>query len=92
MPTIRPVTRKNVSPANASHDCNLLMHDQMNYVTVLMAATMLFAVIYWYASGRYYYTGPRVKAQLIIGTERGGDSSSSDEKRIIVDEPAKSTK
>lgn len=64
----------------------------MNYVTVLMAATMLFAVIYWYASGKYYYTGPRVKAQLIIGTERGGDSSLNDEKKIIVDEPPISSK
>lgn len=64
------------------------MSDQMNYVTVLMAATMLFAVIYWYASGRYYYTGPRVKAQLVIGTERGGDSSSNDEKKVFVEAPA----
>ncbi len=64
----------------------------MNYVTVLMAATMLFATIYWYASGKYYYTGPRVKAQLIIGTERGGDSSSNDEKKITVDEPPISSK
>ncbi len=64
----------------------------MNYVTVLMAATMLFAVIYWYASGKHYYTGPRVKAQLIIGTERAGDSSSNDEKKIIVDEPPISSK
>ncbi len=68
------------------------MGDQMNYVTVLMAATMLFAVIYWYASGKNYYTGPRVKAQLIMGTERGGDSSSNDEKRIIADEPTFSNK
>lgn len=60
----------------------------MNYVTVLMAATMLFAVIYWYASGKNYYTGPRVKAQLIIGTER----SSNDEKNIIEDEPTLSSK
>ena len=52
----------------------------MNYVTVLMVAVMLFSVGYWYAAGRYYYTGPRVKAQLIIGVE-GEDSSSNEEKK-----------
>ena len=58
----------------------------MNYVTVLMAATMLFATIYWYAAGRKYYTGPRVKAQLLVGMENG-DSSSNEEKKAIIDEP-----
>ena len=41
----------------------------MKYVIVLMAAVMLFAVIYWYVAGKYYYTGPRVKAQLIMEME-----------------------
>ena len=58
----------------------------MNYVVVLMAAVALFAIGYWYAAGRYYYIGPRVKAQLIMGVageEDKGNSSggSSDEKR-----------
>lgn len=56
----------------------------MNYVVVLMAAVTIFAVGYWYASGRHYYIGPRVKAQLIVGVpgEEGGKfSGSSDEKR-----------
>ena len=55
----------------------------MNYVVVLMAAVAIFAVGYWYAAGRYYYIGPRVKAQLIMGVpNEGGDklSGSSDEK------------
>lgn len=56
----------------------------MNYVTVLMVATMLFATIYWYAAGRKYYTGPRVKAQLLVGEagdiKEAGDASSGDEK------------
>lgn len=48
----------------------------MNYVVVLMAAVTIFAVGYWYAAGRYYYIGPRVKAQLIMGVpgEDGGKS------------------
>lgn len=41
----------------------------MNYVSVLMVGVALFAVIYWYAAGRYYYVGPRVKAQLVHGVE-----------------------
>ncbi|KAI9661002.1 MAG: hypothetical protein M1821_009329 [Bathelium mastoideum] len=39
--------------------------ENMNYASVILAAVVIFAVIYWYASGRFYYTGPRVKAQLI---------------------------
>ena len=50
----------------------------MNYVVVLMAAVALFAVGYWYAAGRYYYTGPRVRAQMIMGVE--GDTSSNEGK------------
>lgn len=67
----------------------------MNYVVVLMAAVAIFAIGYWYAAGRYYYIGPRVKAQLIMGLpgEDGkADSSggSSDEKReqTAIIEPA----
>ena len=56
----------------------------MNYVIVLMAAVGLFAVGYWYAAGKYYYTGPRVRAQMITGVE--GETSSNEEKKISVDE------
>lgn len=57
----------------------------MNYVIVLMAAVGLFAVIYWYAAGRYYYTGPRVKTQLIVGVE--GETSSNESKLGPDDNP-----
>ena len=59
----------------------------MNYVVVLMTAVAIFAVGYWYAAGRYYYIGPRVKTQLIMGGagEEGeklnSSEGSSDEKR-----------
>lgn len=43
----------------------------MNYVSVLIVAVALFATIYWYAAGRFYYVGPRVKAQLIDGVTAG---------------------
>lgn len=60
----------------------------MNYVVVLMAAVAIFAIGYWYAAGRYYYIGPRVKAQLILGVvgeEEKANSlgQSSDEKREV---------
>lgn len=57
----------------------------MNYVSVLMAAVALFALIYWYVAGRYYYVGPRVNAQIIMGVEgaetKGSPSASSEDKR-----------
>lgn len=61
----------------------------MNYVCVLIVAVFLFALIYWFAAGRFYYVGPRVKAQLIVGVEGEGKvggvghspGGSSDEKR-----------
>ncbi len=65
----------------------MLTHQlQMNYVAVLIVAMFLFALIYWYAAGRYYYVGPRVKAQLIVGVEGEGKigtspGDSSEEKR-----------
>ena len=59
----------------------------MNYVVVLMAAVAIFAVGYWYAAGRYYYIGPRVKTQLVmggagdVGEKPNSSEGSSDEKR-----------
>ena len=44
----------------------------MNYVVVFMVVVAIFAIGYWYAAGRYYYIGPRVKAQLILGVEGEG--------------------
>ena len=63
----------------------------MNYVSVLMVAVALFAIIYWYAAGRFYYIGPRTKAQLIFGVDNDGKGApglaemsegSSQEKRV----------
>ncbi|KAI9815939.1 MAG: hypothetical protein M1827_001931 [Pycnora praestabilis] len=51
--------------------------ENMNYVCVILVAVGLFAVIYWYAAGRYYYTGPRVKAQLVVNVP--SDERSSDD-------------
>ena len=91
MPTIRPVTKENVSTLEfPTHTLKPDIADlfQMNYVVVLMAAVAIFSIGYWYAAGRYYYVGPRVKAQLIIGVEGEGDGKafssegSTEEKRV----------
>lgn len=84
-PACDTTERKRDSP-HICHHFVLLTPTQMNYVVVLMAAVAIFAVGYWYAAGQYYYIGPRVKAQLIMGVpgEEGKANSSggsSDEKR-----------
>ena len=56
-----------------------------------MVAVAIFAVGYWYAAGRYYYIGPRVRTQMLAGvegdieTENGklSPGQSSDEKREV---------
>lgn len=58
----------------------------MNYVSVFIVAVALFAVIYWYAAGRFYYVGPRVRAQLIIGVEseqKKSSEGSNEEKKVV---------
>ena len=60
----------------------------MNYVSVLMVGVALFAIIYWYAAGRYYYIGPRVKAQLVLGVESergigGGQGKAVEVERLV---------
>lgn len=51
----------------------------MNYVSVLMVAVTILAVGYWYAAGRHYYIGPRVKTQLIFGV--------AGESKVVIDTP-----
>ena len=41
----------------------------MNYVCVLIVAVAIFAIGYWYAAGRYYYIGPRVRTQIVVGVD-----------------------
>lgn len=55
----------------------------MNYVCVIIAAVGIFAVGYWYVAGRYYYTGPRVKAQLVEGAIADRRSEGSEEKKTF---------
>lgn len=41
----------------------------MNYACLLLGATFIFAVVYWYAWGRKVYIGPRVNVELVEGME-----------------------
>lgn len=41
----------------------------MNYACVMLGATFIFAVAYWYAWGRHVYIGPRVNVELVDGLE-----------------------
>jgi hypothetical protein len=36
----------------------------MNYAAVILVGITVFAVIWWYVSGRHFYIGPRVKATV----------------------------
>ena len=36
----------------------------MNYAAVILVGIIVFAVIWWYMSGRYFYIGPRAKATI----------------------------
>ena len=81
LPTTRPVTPLNARNFSFIDDLfGQANNKQMNYVPVIIAAVTLFAVGYWYAAGRFYYTGPRVKAQLILGVERPSSGNVSGEK------------
>jgi len=39
----------------------------MNYACLLLGATFIFAVVYWFAWGRRVYVGPRVNVELVEG-------------------------
>jgi hypothetical protein len=48
----------------------------MNYACLLLGATFIFAVGYWYAWGRRVYVGPRVNVELV---QEGIESETSKE-------------
>lgn len=36
----------------------------MNYASVFLVFTLLVTLVYWYISGRKFYTGPLIEAQF----------------------------
>jgi uncharacterized membrane protein SpoIIM required for sporulation len=65
LPTVRPVA------ANTVSSCLRLIHllrsssdlQQMNYASVFLVFILGCAAIFWYISGRRYYSGPVIEAQ-----------------------------
>ncbi|OCK76599.1 amino acid transporter [Lepidopterella palustris CBS 459.81] len=48
----------------------------MNYAAVILVGIALFAVAWWYISGRQYYVGPRVKAAInVAGPSNSAETS-----------------
>jgi uncharacterized protein (UPF0333 family) len=39
----------------------------MNYAVVVLVVVLIFSVVYWYVSGKNYYTGPRTHAKIANG-------------------------
>lgn len=40
--------------------------ENMNYAALILVGIIVFAVIWWYVSGRHFYIGPRVKATINV--------------------------
>ena len=55
--------------------------DTMNYAIVFMAAILLMALVWWYARGRKFFTGPIVQATMegVPPGERSPEGKSSSE-------------
>lgn len=41
----------------------------MNYACLILGATFIFAVSYWYVWGKKVYIGPRVNVELLDGKD-----------------------
>ncbi|MCJ1441343.1 MAG: hypothetical protein MMC23_001829 [Stictis urceolatum] len=54
--------------------------DNMNYAIAFLALILGFSSIYWYISGRKFYTGPLIEAQADDSQSTGSDSSPKREK------------
>ena len=52
----------------------------MNYAIAFLALILGFSSIYWYISGRKFYTGPLIEAQADDSQSTGSDSSPKREK------------
>lgn len=51
--------------------------DNMNYAIVFLGAILVFSAVFWYATGKNYYTGPLTETEL-MEEESIKDSSSGD--------------
>lgn len=58
----------------------------MNYAAVFLAAILGAAGIFWYTSGRKYYSGPLIEAHEAgdVDFQSGGESTEADNKKEVV--------
>lgn len=63
----------------------LIVH-QMNYASAFLALVLLSALLYWYISGRKFYHGPLIEAQVEDSQSDNGvlAHEKSDEKRDVM--------
>lgn len=93
LPTVMPVTALNVRTsiiATLERALHTDMGNQMNYASVILVFVMLIATVYWYARGRFYYTGPRANAHIENGHIVEDESPSAvldQEKAVSQDRP-----
>jgi hypothetical protein len=57
----------------------------MNYASAFLVLIFLAALIWWYAGGRRYYTGPIVEAVIVEETFDVMDSSSKENEKNVVE-------
>ena len=57
--------------------------DNMNYAVAFLGGILLFALIYWYARGKSFYTGPVVEADVVNGADVDSSSGSEHEKAKV---------
>lgn len=61
----------------------------MNYACLLLGATFIFAVGYWYAWGRRVYVGPRVNVELVQGFEPKTSENTEPAEMVMAGEKSK---
>ena len=61
---------------------SVLTSEQMNYAVVILAFVFVLAFSYWHIRGKYYYTGPRVRAHVVDGAIVNEENSESGEAGI----------
>lgn len=49
--------------------------DTMNYAAAFLVAIFVAALTYWYISGKRWYTGPLIEAEVVQGDEASGERS-----------------
>jgi len=60
--------------------------DTMNYAVVFFAFILVCAMVFWYISGRRYYTGPLIEAEIQEGDGPDSSSDSNDKEKTAAAE------